>query len=227
MAAGKPRIQCGRGALAVAGLMLLSGSAQAAEIGFPSSGALESCLETSVGKWMQAQAELQVNEDPAAQQDRLMPTLPRGPTRPSTDCRKQVGTGNKAAEDIFSALHVALARPRVRSRLQHPPSRPVGLTPVTLSRLTPHSRQVEAWSRLPGTCRGSSRLTGSEVQNLSEPAGRHADQALEDDAEAVLARDRPRLPPRRSTAGRRAAETALAACAARSGTDAATFASPA
>ncbi len=100
MAAGKPRIQCARGALAVAGLMLLSGSAQAAEIGFPSSGALESCLETSVGKWMQTQAELQVNEDPAA--NKISDANVTAWTNSTFDnCRKQVGTGNKAAEDIF------------------------------------------------------------------------------------------------------------------------------
>jgi hypothetical protein len=81
--------------------MLLSSSSQAAEINFPSSGALESCLQTSVVKWVQVQAELQVNEDPAAV--KINDAEVAGWTISALDlCRKQVGTSNKAAEDIFT-----------------------------------------------------------------------------------------------------------------------------
>jgi hypothetical protein len=101
MAARKPRIECGRFPLVVVGLMLLSGSAQAAEIHFPSSGALESCLQTSVGKWMQTQAELQVNEDPAANKitDANVSAWANGVL---DGCRKQVGASNKPVEEIFT-----------------------------------------------------------------------------------------------------------------------------
>jgi hypothetical protein len=85
----------------VASLTLLGGSAHAAEIRFPSSGALESCLETSVGKWVQAQAELQVNEDPAA--NKTDDVSVAAWTNTALDrCRKQVGAGNKASEEVFT-----------------------------------------------------------------------------------------------------------------------------
>jgi hypothetical protein len=81
--------------------MLASGNTQAAEIHFPSSGALESCLQTSVGKWVQEHAELQVNEDPAA--GKVNDAEVTAWTSAALDrCRKQVGTSNKAAEDIFT-----------------------------------------------------------------------------------------------------------------------------
>jgi hypothetical protein len=80
--------------------MLISSPSQAAEILFPSSGALESCLQTSVGKWVQAQAELQVNEDPAA--SKIDDAEVAAWTNAALDsCRKQVGTGSKAAEEVF------------------------------------------------------------------------------------------------------------------------------
>jgi hypothetical protein len=101
MAAGKPRIPRGGCPLVVAMLVFLGGACEAAEISFPSSGALESCLETAVGKWVQAQAELQVNEDPAARK-----TDDAGVavwTRAALDnCRRQAGPSNKASEDIFT-----------------------------------------------------------------------------------------------------------------------------
>ena len=101
MAAGKPRIRRARTLLLVAGLMLPSSASRAAEIHFPSSGALESCLETSVGKWVQAQAELQVNEDPAA--NKMSDVDVAAWTNAALDrCRKQVGAGNKASEEIFT-----------------------------------------------------------------------------------------------------------------------------
>jgi hypothetical protein len=101
MAADKPLIQRARCPLVVAGLMLLGSPSQAAEIRFPSSGALESCLETSVGKWVQAQAELQVNEDPAA--NKITDAGVAAWTSATLDsCRRQVGTGNKASEEIFT-----------------------------------------------------------------------------------------------------------------------------
>ena len=101
MAAGKPLIQRARCPLIVAGLMLLSSPSQAAEIRFPSSGALESCLETSVVKWMQAQAELQVHEDPAA--GTINDADVAAWSNAALDsCRKQVGAGNKASEDVFA-----------------------------------------------------------------------------------------------------------------------------
>lgn len=81
--------------------MLLSGTAQAAELRFLSSGALESCLETSVSKWVQAQAELQVNEDPAA--SKVDDAQVAAWTNAALDrCRKQVGAGNAASEGIFT-----------------------------------------------------------------------------------------------------------------------------
>jgi hypothetical protein len=101
MAAGKPRIRCAWRLPLVAGLVLLSSASQAAEIRFPSSGALESCLETSVVKWVQTQAELQVNEDPAANKidDTQVATWTNGVL---DACRKRVGTSNKAVEEIFT-----------------------------------------------------------------------------------------------------------------------------
>jgi hypothetical protein len=101
MAAGKPRIQRGRCILLAAALALLSGRSEAAEITFPGSGALESCLETAVSKWVQVQAELQVNEDPASRKidDAEVAAWTRGVL---DACRKQTGTGNKASEDIFN-----------------------------------------------------------------------------------------------------------------------------
>jgi hypothetical protein len=101
MAAGKPPIRRAGRLPLFAGLVLLNSASQAAEIRFPSSGALESCLETSVGKWVQAQAELQVNEDPAA--NKIDDVQVAAWTNAALDsCRKQVGTGNKAAEEIFT-----------------------------------------------------------------------------------------------------------------------------
>jgi hypothetical protein len=101
MAAGKPPILRARCLPLVAGLMLVSSNMQAAEIRFPSSGALESCLETSVGKWVQMHAELQVNEDPAA--GKVNDPEVAAWTGAALDrCRKQAGTSNKAVEDIFA-----------------------------------------------------------------------------------------------------------------------------
>jgi hypothetical protein len=101
MAAGKPRIHRGRSFLLAATLALLTGPSQAAEITFPGSGALESCLETAVSKWVQVQAELQVNEDPASR--KVGDVDVAAWTRATLDtCRKQVGTSNKASEEIFT-----------------------------------------------------------------------------------------------------------------------------
>jgi hypothetical protein len=100
MAAGEPFIRAWRLRL-VAGLVLLGSTAEAAEIRFPSSGALESCLETGVGKWVQAQAELQVNEDPAA--NKVTDIEVAAWTNAALEgCRKQAGTGNKSVEEIFT-----------------------------------------------------------------------------------------------------------------------------
>ena len=101
MAAGKPPIQRARCTLAAASLVLLSGTVQAAEIRFPSSGALESCLETNVSKWVQAQAELQVNEDPASKKINDA-DVGAWSSAVLDGCRKQVGAGNKASEEIFA-----------------------------------------------------------------------------------------------------------------------------
>jgi hypothetical protein len=101
MAAGKPRIHRGRSFLLAATLALLTGPSQAAEITFPGSGALESCLETAVSKWVQVQAELQVNEDPASR--KIGDADVAAWTRATLDtCRKQVGISNKASEEIFT-----------------------------------------------------------------------------------------------------------------------------
>jgi hypothetical protein len=101
MAAGKPRTHRGRYFLVAATLALLSGRSEATEITFPGSGALESCLETAVGKWVRVQAELQVNEDPASRKidDAEVAAWTRGVL---DTCRKQAGTDNKASEDIFT-----------------------------------------------------------------------------------------------------------------------------
>jgi hypothetical protein len=101
MAAGKPRTHRGRAFLLAATLALFAGRSEAAEITFPGSGALESCLETAVGKWVQVQAELQVTEDPASR--KIDDAAVAAWTRATLDtCRKQVATSNKASEDIFT-----------------------------------------------------------------------------------------------------------------------------
>jgi hypothetical protein len=101
MAAGKPRTHRARTILLAATLALFAGRSEAAEITFPGSGALESCLETAVGKWVQVQAEFQVNEDPASR--KIDDAAVVAWTRATLDtCRKQVGTSNKASEEIFT-----------------------------------------------------------------------------------------------------------------------------
>ena len=71
------------------------------QINFPQSGAFEGCLNAEFGKWVQAQAELQVNEDPAAQT--LNDAGVAAWTRTTLeDCRKRAGSGDSASEDIFA-----------------------------------------------------------------------------------------------------------------------------
>jgi hypothetical protein len=72
-----------------------------AQINFPRNGALEACLDAAFGKWVQAQAELQVNEDPAAQ---ALDDAGVGAWMKTTleDCRKRAGGGDAASEEIFA-----------------------------------------------------------------------------------------------------------------------------
>ncbi len=60
----------GRGAVFLGGALLGSAlwlaGASAAPITWDKKGAFEACLEGSLEKWLASQAELQVNEDPAA-----------------------------------------------------------------------------------------------------------------------------------------------------------------
>ena len=103
MALGSSRVRRGKLPAAVALLMLGTSqfAAADAQINFPRSGVLEGCLDAEFGKWVQAQAELQVNEDPAAQ---ALDDAGVGTWMKTTleDCRKRAGGGDAASEEIFA-----------------------------------------------------------------------------------------------------------------------------
>ena len=54
-----------------------------------------------MSKWVQAQAELQVNEDPASKKINDA-DVGAWSSAVLDGCRKQVGAGNKASEEIFA-----------------------------------------------------------------------------------------------------------------------------
>jgi len=103
MAAGSSRVRRARFSAAAALLTLvvpLSAIAQV-QINFLQSGAFEGCLNAGFASWVQAQAELQVNEDPAAQA--LNDSVVAAWTRTTLeDCRKRAGDGAATSEDIFA-----------------------------------------------------------------------------------------------------------------------------
>ena len=71
-----------------------------AQINFRDNGAFENCLGTAFGKWVQEQAELQVNDDLSAQtlDDRRVASW-AGET--VEECVKLAQTRDAGAEDIF------------------------------------------------------------------------------------------------------------------------------
>lgn len=81
------------------------------QINFPRGGAYETCLDTAFGKWALAQAELQVNEDPAAQNvdDAAVGVWMRTTL---DDCRKTTSRGDAVSEEVF-ARHVSRWREHV------------------------------------------------------------------------------------------------------------------
>ena len=103
MALGSSRVRRGRLPAAIA--LMMFGTSQFAvadaQVNFPRSGAFEGCLDAAFGKWVQAQAELQVNEDPAAQalDDAGVAAWTRATL---DDCRKRAGSGDAASDDIFA-----------------------------------------------------------------------------------------------------------------------------
>src|SRR5262245_22772404 len=96
------RFRRGRVPAAIALLMLAAGHFQLAQaqINFSRREAFEDCLDAAFGRWAQAQAELQVNEDPAARKldDAAVAAFTRATL---DDCRRRAGPGNVTTEDIF------------------------------------------------------------------------------------------------------------------------------
>lgn len=79
--------------------VLISSSAGAATITWSKHGAFEACLETAFEKWVRGQAELMVNEDPAAARlDDAAVAIWTVET--AEGCGKQTG-GDAASEDRF------------------------------------------------------------------------------------------------------------------------------
>jgi hypothetical protein len=94
----------GRDLSSVAAVLIVlaahSGPARA-QVNFLRNGAFETCLDAAFGKWVKAQAELQVNEDPAAQQ--LDDAGVAAWTHSALDqCRERAGGGDARSEDIFT-----------------------------------------------------------------------------------------------------------------------------
>jgi len=79
--------------------------ASAAPITWGKQGAFEACLETSLEKWLQAQAELVVNEDPAA--SRLDDAaVAKWTIDTLAQCRARVGGADAESEGRFTS-HMA------------------------------------------------------------------------------------------------------------------------
>jgi hypothetical protein len=83
------------------GVLLGCNGASAASIAWAKQGAFEACLEVSLEKWLQAQAELVVNEDPAA--GRLDDAaVAKWTIDTLAQCRTQAGGGNPDSESRFT-----------------------------------------------------------------------------------------------------------------------------
>ena len=81
--------------VSVLGVVLQISGTRSAPIAWSKQGAFEACLEASLEKWLQAQAALVVNEDPAA--GRLDDAVVAKWTVDILSlCRMQAGTGNPA-----------------------------------------------------------------------------------------------------------------------------------
>ena len=76
-------------------------SAGAAGITWAKKGEFETCLESSLDKWLAARAELEVNEDPAAAQlDNA--AVATWTLETLAQCRARGGTAEAASEDRFA-----------------------------------------------------------------------------------------------------------------------------
>ena len=76
-------------------------SAGAAGITWAKKGEFETCLESSLDKWLAARAELEVNEDPAAAQlDNA--TVATWTLETLAQCRARGGTAESTSEDRFT-----------------------------------------------------------------------------------------------------------------------------
>ncbi len=93
------------------GCGLAVGGALASPIIWDKKGAFEACLDSSLDKWLSAQAELQVNEDPAA--TKLDDAAVAAWTAATIDrCRAMAKAGDAASEDRFSR-HMAQWRQHI------------------------------------------------------------------------------------------------------------------
>jgi hypothetical protein len=87
--------------VSVLGVVLQISGTRSAPIAWSKQGAFEACLEASLEKWLQAQAALVVNEDPAA--GRLDDAVVAKWTVDILSlCRMQAGTGNPDSESRFT-----------------------------------------------------------------------------------------------------------------------------
>ena len=78
-----------------------SSAASAAGITWTKKGEFETCLESSLDKWLAARAELEVNEDPAAAQlDNA--TVATWTLETLAQCRARGGTAEASSEDRFT-----------------------------------------------------------------------------------------------------------------------------
>ena len=98
------------------GIVLLAATAQvssagAAGITWAKKGEFETCLESSLDKWLAARAELEVNEHPTAAQldDAAVATWT---LETIAQCRARGGTAEAASEDRF-AKHMAQWRQHI------------------------------------------------------------------------------------------------------------------
>jgi hypothetical protein len=102
--------------LCVIGIALLAATAQvssagAAAISWAKKGEFETCLESSLDKWLAARAELEVKEDPTAAQldDAAVATWT---LETIAQCRARGGTAEAASEDRFTR-HMAQWRQHI------------------------------------------------------------------------------------------------------------------
>ena len=85
--------------------------ASAAPITWDKKGAFEACLETSLDKWLATQAQLQVNEDPAAA--KLDDAAVAAWTIETVDRCRAVAQGADAASEDRFAKHMAQWRQHI------------------------------------------------------------------------------------------------------------------